>query len=223
MTILRWLLSLLTPRTNMNIATELVNINRLLTGVDARLGQMEGRFNSLEQGHSQIMDAIAAHGGATGIVERLDRQEALLKDILAVLTLPPAAKVIFTIRLGGNITEGATKVKIKDNQEFDVAVAFQDSVGNPATVEGAPTWTSDNETVLTLTPSADGLSAVVSAAGPVGTAQISVSADADLGAGTTTITGVLDVEVIAGDAALIVLNPGPARDKVAPEPTPPSA
>lgn len=214
----------LQPRINMNIYTELVKIFKTLTGLESTLAGMGARFNSLEYGNAGIMDGLLAQDGLTKyVIATQASQLALLQEILEAVTPPPAVKVIFTIKVGNTITEGATKVKIKDNQEFDVAVSFTDAAGNAASVQGAPAWTVDNTAALTVTPSADGLSAVVSAVGPTGTGQVSVSADADLGDGTTTITGVLAVEVIAGDATMIVLNPGPARDKAAPAPPAPPA
>jgi hypothetical protein len=212
----------------MSIQTELNQIYQSLRTLAGSLDGVTARLEGIEQrlggpASTEVVEALRAQNGLLNqIIQQQDRHTSTLKHILEEIIGPPASRVIFTIKVGNSITEGATKVKIKDNQEFDVAVTFQDAGGQPASVQGTPVWTSDNEAVLTVAPAADGLSAVVSAVGPVGTAQVSVSADADLGDGTTTITGVLDVEVIAGDATLIVLNPGPARDK-APTPAPPSA
>lgn len=91
---------------------------------------------------------------------------------------------------------------INTDQRFDnVQLAITDSRGNPASVDGAPVWASSDETVLTVTPAADGMSAVVDSVAP-GTARISVTADADMGAGTKTITGVSeDVNVTLGPSS----------------------
>ena len=94
------------------------------------------------------------------------------------------------------------------DQMVDVSVAFVDSHGNPATVDGMPAWASSDDTVLSAIGSADGMSATVSAVGPVGQAQVSVTADADLGAGTIELIGLMDVQVVAGDAVSAVLTPG---------------
>lgn len=50
------------------------------------------------------------------------------------------------------------------------------------------------------TPATDGLSAEVAAVGPLGTAKVSVTADADLGSGTKAIFGELDITVTQGEA-----------------------
>lgn len=96
-------------------------------------------------------------------------------------------------------------------QKVDLTIAPQDKKGNPAPVQDV-TWVTDNSEVLALTPSADGLTCTVAAVGPLtaaGTpARVTVSADADMGAGVVTIVGFLDVEITAGQATIIAINPG---------------
>lgn len=151
-------------------------------------------------------------------VEQL-AQRAMLQRILDSVTPPPnAVRVVLTAILDGQSFPGVEKVIIKATQEFDASVAFQDSLGNPAPVEGVPTWTNSNEATLTLVVAPDGMSAVVSATGTPGSGQISVQADADLGEGVTTITGVLEVEVQPGEAVNVVLNTSPVRDRPPVEP-----
>ena len=76
-----------------------------------------------------------------------------------------------------------------------------DAKGNPATLDGVPTWQSSDETIATVDVADDGLSAYVVAVGKPGTVQVSATGDADLDTGETReITGVLDVEVKAGEA-----------------------
>jgi len=93
---------------------------------------------------------------------------------------------------------------LTDAQKVNLTVTFQDAAGNPATVDGVPTWVSSDPTIITLNVAADGLSADAVTTGTLGTAQVSASADADLGSGVTTITGVIDLEV-QGAAAVVAL------------------
>lgn len=102
---------------------------------------------------------------------------------------------------------------LTDSQQVDLSVGFTDKASNPAQVDGVPAWTSSDETVLTVTASADGRSATAVATGKLGTAQINVSADADLGAGTTPISGVLDVTVQAGAAVVANIAAGTPTEK----------
>jgi len=103
--------------------------------------------------------------------------------------------------------------QLTDGQKVTVGVSFQSAGGNPANVDGAPSWSVSNSDVLDLTVSENGMSATISAKGPVGTSQLIVKADADLGAGLKEITGVLDIEVVAGEAAIVVITPGQPEPK----------
>ncbi len=102
---------------------------------------------------------------------------------------------------------------LTDSQQVPVSVAITDKKGNPAKVDGVPVWQVDNPNVLALTPAADGMSCLVAAVGPLGTAKVSMTADADLGAGITEIIGVLDIEVTGGTATTVVLTPGTPTDQ----------
>jgi len=105
-----------------------------------------------------------------------------------------------TIRL-----KGENMVLISDLQKFGVSITPVDAKGNKATVDGVPAWNSSDPALLTVTPSADGLSATVTAVGPTGTAQVSVTADADLGPGVATISGTLDVQIEASAAVSLTI------------------
>lgn len=97
-----------------------------------------------------------------------------------------------------------------------VSVGFKNARGEPAPIDGVPVWGSSDDTVLAVTPAADGLTAMVNTVG-AGTARISVQADADLGAGVATITGVSeDVNVTIGPnsvASAVTLDLGAPADK----------
>lgn len=98
-------------------------------------------------------------------------------------------------------------------QQVNLSVSFVDKAGNAAKVDGLPVWTSSDSNILTVTPSEGGLSAMVATVGPVGTAQVSVQADADLGEGVTALIGTLDVEVVAAQAVVAVLAAATPEEK----------
>jgi hypothetical protein len=79
-------------------------------------------------------------------------------------------------------------------------------------VDGVPVWASSDETVVTVAPAADGMSAVASGVAP-GTGRVVVTADADLGAGVTNITGILDFTITGGAAATIEIVAGTPVDQ----------
>lgn len=93
---------------------------------------------------------------------------------------------------------------ITASQKVLATLAIEDGKGNAARVDGVPQWASSDPNVANVVPAADGLSAEV-VAGQTGTAQITVTADADLGAGVETITGIGEIEVISGRASVIRL------------------
>lgn len=97
---------------------------------------------------------------------------------------------------------------LTDEQQVPVTVKFQTAAGNAANVDGIPSWKTSDAAILTVTPAPDGLSALVVTAGGLGSAQVSVEADADLGSGVRAITGILDVEVRAAEAVSASLAAG---------------
>lgn len=100
---------------------------------------------------------------------------------------------------------------LKDGQKVAVAIEVRDAEGNPAATEGAPVWSSSDESLITVTPDeANPMAASVSTVeGPgLGTATVTVSVDADLGEGVVTLEGSEDFEVAAGDAVVINFVPG---------------
>jgi hypothetical protein len=109
----------------------------------------------------------------------------------------------FTIR-GVNLM-----FQMKDDQEVStLPLVVLSKKGNPTSVEaGTVVFASSDPAILEVTDNGDG-TAKVKAVGPVGTAQVQVSADADLGEGVKTVTGVADVEVVAGEAAVINISFG---------------
>lgn len=97
---------------------------------------------------------------------------------------------------------------LKDTEKVTLSIAPLDAKGNAASVDGAPVWASSNEAVLTVTASADGFSAVAVAVGPLGTAQVSVQVDADLGEGVKPLAATLDIDVLAGEAVALSIAAG---------------
>lgn len=103
-----------------------------------------------------------------------------------------------------------------NTEQFDATLVITNAAGQPAPVQGAPVWATSDATIVTVTAAADGMSAIIPCVAP-GTARITVTADADLGAGTVTITGVSEDIVVTVDpanaASILTLNLGPAVAK----------
>lgn len=107
-----------------------------------------------------------------------------------------------------------TTMILTDTQEVDLSIQPEDKKGKPAQVDGTPAWVSSDPTIVEVIPAADGLSAVAKAGANLGHAQISVSADADLGAGVITITGVMEFDIVAGQAVSLGVVAGAPREQV---------
>ena len=108
--------------------------------------------------------------------------------------------LVIAVLIGLILFKG-TKImfKLPNDRNAQLSVSGVDSEGNPAELEGV-TYTSSNPDVATVDET--GLVTSVS----VGSAQISVTADARLGEGEVLLTGLLDIEVIAGEAVAFEIN-----------------
>lgn len=93
-------------------------------------------------------------------------------------------------------------------------IAPVDRAGNPAAIDGVPTWSVGDPAIIGLDVAADGLSAYAIAAGPVGLSQVNITADADLGEGVTTISGTVDFQVVAAQAVGLAIPVGTPEPQV---------
>jgi hypothetical protein len=152
------------------------------------------------------------------LCKRLDRIEHTLEASLAVqretLALlqrqfsTAAVVELWLINPDGTRSKLDMAFTMTDVQSAPLSVTITDARGNPAKVDGVPTWVSSDPTVLTATAAADGMSCVIAAVGPLGTAQVKFTADADLSPGVSELVGILDVEIIASAAVNVVITPG---------------
>ena len=103
--------------------------------------------------------------------------------------------------------------QVGTNQLIDATASPVDATGAAAAVEaGSAVWTSSNTAVATIEVDATNELHVNIVPVSTGMTTISVTGDADLGAGVVTVTGSADLEVISGEAAGFTLafgNPAP--------------
>lgn len=154
---------------------------------------------------------FAAGERARAAVE-LDFFFDLLRDLHAIRkfleakgsTIAVALHITFT-RPDGRKEEDM--IQITDVQKVKARLSPIDAAGNPAQVQaGSVSWASSDPAILSVTPNpADEMEAEVVAIGPLGSAQVQVSADADLGDGVKSINGIGDVQVIASEATTVGL------------------
>lgn len=92
--------------------------------------------------------------------------------------------------------------KLATGFQVGVAVSYVDAKGHPATVDGPVAWGSSDESIAAvMVDSDDTTKAMVLGIGTnIGIAQITTTADADLGQGVREVITTVDVEVVAGEA-----------------------
>ncbi len=105
---------------------------------------------------------------------------------------------------------------LNTDNTYPVVLSPLNARGEPAPVDGVPVWASSDETVVTVAPSEDGMSAVINTVA-AGVARVTVTADADLGEGVSEITGVTDdLNVTVGpnsEASVLTLTIGDPQPK----------
>ena len=114
----------------------------------------------------------------------------------------PTGRIRFYI--DGREVIGMANIKVTETKTGSIVIS--DAHGNPAQVDGAPVWSLTDPSLATLTPAADGMSCAIAPVGPIGTCELQVKADADLGAGVVDILGTLPLEFIAGDAVTVQVS-----------------
>ena len=97
------------------------------------------------------------------------------------------------------------------NKKVDLAVSWEDTKQNPARVDGDPVWAVEPPELGALTPTTG--ASVSFAAGAVGLGRVTATGDGDLGTGIRPVVAVLDVEVVAGEAAVGDITAGAPTDQ----------
>lgn len=108
----------------------------------------------------------------------------------------------------------AVAIVLQNDQQVRLSIAPLDRAGQPARVDGTPSWTSSDPALCTVTPEGDGMAAMAVTVGPVGVVQITVAADADLGSGVQTLSEIATLSVVGGQAVTLGMLAG------TPEPRP---
>jgi hypothetical protein len=98
-------------------------------------------------------------------------------------------------------------------------VSYVDAQGNPATVDGPVIWASSDDDMLAIeVDSGDSTICKVTPVGAVGQAQVTATADADLGSGVRSLITVCDITVVAGEAVAGTIEPIGEAEPIAPHP-----
>ena len=92
-------------------------------------------------------------------------------------------------------------LQMTDQQQVRYSLQAVDAKGFPTKLGDVPTWTPSDPTIISVQPSADGMSCLV-VAGVPGAAQLAVLDPA------TGISGTDDITVVADAVATLVMNAG---------------
>jgi hypothetical protein len=129
--------------------------------------------------------------------------------VTLLLQPPPPVTALITASFLGFTAEGKDMAyTLPADMQIALQVTYVDASGNPASVDGPITWETSNAAIAAIAVSLDDSSiCTVLAPGALGTAQISCTADADLGAGVRSLITTMSITVVAGEAVAGIISP----------------
>lgn len=106
-------------------------------------------------------------------------------------------------------------MQLKDSEQVVLNITAKDAAGNDAPVQaGSVIVTPSDPSLLQIVPGVDETHPIVQSVGALGSANVHVAADADLGDGVTTIEGDSEtVDVIASQATSLGIGFGTPEAK----------
>jgi hypothetical protein len=146
----------------------------------------------------------------------------LLAAIEQLLRRPvgEAVTLEFDVVVGSESRRRVRQMILTATQQVVMTIKPVDAKGNPAPIEAVPEWASSNPEVLVVEP-AEGAMTAIAVAVSVGTAQVTVTAKAvDLNKDgiAADLLGVLDIEVVGGEAVAMQITAGTPVEQPAPAP-----
>lgn len=137
-----------------------------------------------------------------------------LESINATVNPDQVIKISFYTMIDNQLTK-VEDMQLHLGKQRTLSLSIKDAGGNDAQVqEGSIVWSVTDGALAVVTPAADGMSAVVVPVGPLGSLQVEVSADADLGEGVKTVSGFIEVDILAGEAVSLNIAAGEEVDIV---------
>jgi hypothetical protein len=123
---------------------------------------------------------------------------------------PSQAGVRITSTVDGFTVKGFSPMAytLPDDKQVVVKISYVDSKGHPAEVDGDVVWTTSDDLIANVGVKAgDSTEAMIAPGKDLGQAQITATADADLGEGVKNIITTFDVTVVAGSAVAGTITP----------------
>lgn len=171
-------------------------------------------MRSVDKKLTQIIETQASQQN------QLDQQTSLLKRILAAVESPAAVGFVVVVRdEAGTILNpnGELNMDVKVGKQVTITIEkIVDKFGNDATLDGQPSFSSGGDAIASITPAADGMSAVV-VFGKVAkvSGSVTITGDGDPGPDVAAFHSSLDFTTIADSAVEFVVGVGPASDPTA--------
>jgi hypothetical protein len=133
-------------------------------------------------------------------------------QIESVSPAPAELRAVFTLLIASVIVKGENmSTTMQAFSLASVSVEWKDATGSPAHVDGPTTWQSSDPSVVKATVSAGNPQICnLESFAKIGDVSIQATADADLGQGVRTVTALLAITVIGGEATGgdITFHPG---------------
>jgi hypothetical protein len=130
---------------------------------------------------------------------------------LALVRVVPRDKDRLIVVVGPITAQGGVSMdvlKLTDEQQCDLAINPVTAHGHAAAIDGLPTWASSDSAVVEVVANGDDPKRARAIAKGLGTAQVSVTADADMGDGVRQIVSTLDIQVVAAEAVSLGISAG---------------
>lgn len=121
---------------------------------------------------------------------------------LQLVFAQPGVRAVFAVQYEGVNFKGENmSSEMKSGTIATLSVQWNDKGGNAVPVDGPTSWESSDPSILKVEVSTgNSLISNVYSQGPIGTATIQASADADMGQGVRTVYATYDIVVVKGDA-----------------------
>lgn len=153
------------------------NIWMLLTGFDRELNQLNAKIDQVLAFQADLIPKLA--GIATNqraLNAKLDEALEIIRKVQAELSPPPAVALVITLR---GVSKGENGMQVADNGKVDAVLEADDAVGNAgAALDSPPAWSVSDSAMASVSPAADGMSAVVTPSGKLGSFSIHAEATA---------------------------------------------
>jgi len=139
----------------------------------------------------------------------LDEAERRLSKLILSAQSRKRGRIDWVIGLVTKKTrkKGNMEIKITNEQQVRVKLAPKTDSGKPATLDGAPSWTTISGSSQVVVDE-DGLGALLVSGDDPGDTEIIVKADADLGDGVEEISDIIKLSVVGATAKNLGLTAG---------------